>query len=132
MFWKKKSEKPEEGRKLFKVPEQSRGAFRVAPDPLEPITLKIAGVEAHVVDISSGGLSFKNANFKVDAPYDISFSLPHSSAVIKVKIKILRITDSQLCPAVFIDLPPELEDEIHRYVLNRQKEELKNRKNSYI
>lgn len=131
MFWKKKSDRPEEGKKLFKVPEQSRGAFRIAPDPAEPIILKLGGADVSVIDISSGGLSFKNTNFKIDTPYDISFSLPHSAITIKTKIKILRITDAQICPAIFIDLAPEFEDEIHHYVLHRQKEELKNRKNMY-
>ena len=129
MFWKKKSEEP---RKMFKVPEQSRGAFRIAPDPNEPIVLKVGGgTEVNVLDISSGGLSFKNVNFKVDTLYDANFSLPNGVAI-KTKIKILRITDNQVCPAVFIDLNPEWEDEIHRYVLIRQKEDLKNRKNQYL
>ena len=130
MFWKKKSEKPE-GNRLFKVPEQSRGAFRVAPDPAEPVILKLAGADIHILDISSGGLSFKNAHYKIDTPYDVTLILPNSPAPIKTKLKIIRVTEAQICPAVFIDLSPEHEDEIHHYVLLRQKEELKSRKNMY-
>lgn len=128
LFWKKKSDKP---KSLFKVPEQSRSAFRVSPDPEEPILLKINGANVSVIDISSGGVSFKNANYKLDTPYDVTFSLPHSPITINAKLKILRITDTQICPAVFIDLDPDCEEEIHHYVLYRQKEELKNKKNAY-
>jgi hypothetical protein len=131
LFWKKKSDKPE-GKSLFKVPEQSRGAFRVAPAAEEPVILKISGVAVPVIDISSGGVSFKNINFKVGVSYDITLLLPYSLAPITTKLKIIKITDDKTCPAVFLDLEPEFEDEIHHYVLLRQKEELKNKKNIYM
>lgn len=129
MFWKKKSE--EEPKKLFKAPEQSRGAFRISPDPEEPIAMKFNKVDVNVIDISSGGASFKNANFKENTLYDVVINLPHSAVTITAKMKILRIKEDQTCPAVFVDLAPEFEDEICQYVLLRQKEELKRRKNIY-
>ena len=91
MFWKKKSDKPD-GNKLFKVPDQSRGAFRVAPAPEDPIVMKMGGADVPVLDISSGGLSFKNVNYKVDTPYEVSFQIPHSNTIVKTKLKILRIS----------------------------------------
>lgn len=133
MFWKKKSKDEEEGKKsMFKVTDQSRGAFRISPSLEEPIIIDIAGEKVHVIDISSGGASFKNTKFKADTVYDGKFNLPNSSTFVQAKIKVLRITDAQICNSIFVGLPPELEDEIHHYVLARQKEELKSRKNSYI
>ena len=132
MFWKKKKKEEEEKKSMFKVPDQSRGAFRIAPNPEEPIVIDIIGEKVNVIDISSGGASFKNTKFKAETTYDGQFTLPNTGFVVKVKIKILRITDAQICHSIFVDLHPELEDEIHRYVLLRQKEELKTRKNSYI
>lgn len=132
MFWKKKNKDEEEKKSMFKVPDQSRGAFRIAPNPDEPIVIDINGEKVNVIDISSGGASFKNIKFKAEAIYDGKFTLPNTGVVVKTKIKVLRITDAQICHSIFVELTPELEDEIHHYVLLRQKEELKSRKNSYI
>lgn len=132
MFWKKKNKDEEEKKSMFKVPDQSRGAFRIAPNPDEPIVIDINGEKVNVIDISSGGASFKNTKFKAETIYDGKFTLPNTGVVVKTKIKVLRITDAQICHSIFVELTPELEDEIHHYVLLRQKEELKSRKNSYI
>ena len=132
MFWKKKNKDEEEKKSMFKVPDQSRGAFRIAPSPEEPIIIDIIGEKVNVIDISSGGASFKNTKFKAETIYEGKFTLPNTGVVVKTKIKVLRITDAQICHSIFVELTPELEDEIHHYVLLRQKEELKSRKNSYI
>ena len=61
MFWKKKKsneDENQEGGKLFKVPDSDqRSAFRVSPNPLDPIIVKIADKKIKVLEISSGGIS---------------------------------------------------------------------------
>ena len=72
MFWKKKN-KPE---KKFNVPEEARQAYRVVPDPENPILLNLEGISLEVVEISSGGLAFRNKGFQEGSSYKVDFILP--------------------------------------------------------
>ena len=82
MFWKKKN-KPE---KKIKAPEEARQAYRIAPDPENPLYLNLEGNSLEIVEISSGGLAFKNRDLKADSSYMIDFVLP-TGGIIKSKIK---------------------------------------------
>lgn len=132
MFWKKKTDnsKDEKG-KLFHVPkEDQRQAFRISPDPAEPVLVSIEGKTVKVLEISSGGISFRNSDFKPKAVYPVSFSLPITGGFIKTKLRILRVNREGICQCRFVGLDERAEDDIHRYVLARQKELLRNRKRS--
>ncbi len=120
MFWKKKN-KPE---KKIKAPEEARQAYRVTPDPENPLFLNLEGNALEIVEISSGGLAFKNQGLKTGSSYMIDFILPTGGGI-KTRIKILRIDEEDICRCNFIDLDVESEDSLHRYVLVRQKEDLR-------
>ena len=120
MFWKKKN-KPE---KQLKVPEEARQSYRIAPDPEDPLFLNLDGNLLEIVEISSGGLAFKNQGLKENSSYMIDFVLP-TGGIIKTRIKILRIDDEDVCRCNFLDLDVESEDALHRYVLVRQKDDLR-------
>lgn len=130
MFWKKKTDEDKEPKgKLFHLPkEDNRQAFRISPDPADPIVVSIAGTTVKVMEISSGGISFQNANFNAKAVYPITFTLPITGGFVKTKLRILRINREGVCQCRFIGLDDKAEDDIHRYVLFRQKEILRNRK----
>lgn len=132
MFWKKKKSDGEGTSKLFKAPQETRGAFRISPDPAEPVLVKMNGTTATVVDISSGGVSLKCKSLKIGSLYEGIVTLPRSTKTITLKLNVLRQDETQAYHCRFMDLTPEHEDEIHRYVFLRQKEELQNRKNKYI
>ena len=120
MFWKKKN-KPE---KKLKAPEEARQAYRIAPDPENPLFLNLEGNSLEIVEISSGGLAFKNQGLKADAAYTVDFVLP-TGGRIQTRIKILRIDEKDICRCNFIDLDVQSEDSLHRYVLVRQKDDLR-------
>lgn len=120
MFWKKKNKKEEK----LKAPEEARQAYRVAPDSENPLFLNLEGNSLEIVEISSGGLAFKNQGLKAGAAYMIDFVLPTGS-IIKTRIKILRIDEEDICRCNFINLDVESEDSLHRYVLVRQKDDLR-------
>lgn len=132
MFWKKKKNEDEDKPKLFKAPKETRGSFRISPDPAEPVVVKLDGITATVVDISSGGLSLKCRTLKIGGIYQGIVTLPRSTMEMNLKLNVLRMDEHQNFHCRFMDLTPDYEDEIHRYVLLRQKEELQSRKNKYI
>jgi hypothetical protein len=122
LFWKKKNKKEEK----LKAPEEARQAYRVAPDSENPLFLNLEGTALEIVEISSGGLAFKNQGLKAGSTYLVDFVLPTGGAI-KTKIKILRIDEEDICRCNFINLDIESEDTLHRYVLVRQKDDLRSK-----
>ena len=120
MFWKKKNKQE----KKLKPPEEARQAYRVTPDPEYPLLLNLGGDSLEILEISSGGLAFKNQELKAGSSHMIDFVLP-TGGHIKTKLKILRIDEESICRGNFIDLDSHSEDSIHRYVLVRQKDDLR-------
>ncbi|MEC7641765.1 MAG: PilZ domain-containing protein [Nitrospinota bacterium] len=142
MFWKKKKDskkqsKPlkdeEKKKKLFvKATDETRQAYRVSPLPSEPIRFEFDGKEITVVDISMGGVSFKNENFAKGTTQEVSFVLPGENVDISTKLAVVAILEAKnLCCCEFQDLNPDDEDAICDYVLDRQKEELKSKKHHH-
>ncbi|MCZ6542010.1 MAG: PilZ domain-containing protein [Nitrospinae bacterium] len=119
MFWKKKI-KPD---KKIKAPEEARQAYRVAPDPENPLFLNLAGQSLEILEISSGGLAFKNQGFKAKDTFKVDFILPTGRAI-NTRIKILRVDEEEICRCNFVNLDMKSEDVLHRYVLVRQKDDL--------
>ncbi len=124
MFWKKKAEE-EEGLKHIKVPPDSRQAYRITPSELDPIILYSGKDSYEVADISSGGLSLLSDKLKVEDEIDVIFSLPVSEDKIEVRLKVLRVGKKNIRHCQFLGLQQDMEDKIHKYVLERQKEELR-------
>ena len=120
MFWKKKSKDD----KKFRAPDEARQAYRITPDPENPIFLNIAGKSLEILEISSGGLAFKNQGFKAESSHRIDFVLPTGGAI-KTRIQVLRIDEEDICRCNFVNLDVESEDALHRYVLVRQKDDLR-------
>ena len=129
MFWKKKTDKSDKGKTLIKTSPEVRGAFRVEPLPHEPIEFEFSGKKVKALDISAGGISFKNDHFVEGKCEDISFVLPGDSAEINVALEIVRIIkEKDICCGQFRDLNTECDDLIGRYVLDRQKFDLQNKR----
>ncbi len=128
MFWKKSHNKSDTSKKLFESPEEIRGSFRVTPSSDEPVNLIMDNKSAAVLNISSGGLSCVNIDFKVGSLYSFYFFLPGITRKISGKLEIRQIVEGNRCRCRFHNLDPEFENHIHRYTLNRQKEELEESK----
>ncbi|GJL80102.1 MAG: hypothetical protein NPINA01_30910 [Nitrospinaceae bacterium] len=131
MFWKKSTDKDKGSSKLFKNPEEIRGSFRVHPSAEAPIEMILDNKPVSVLNISSGGLCCVNDGFEVGGIYLFHFILPGIDKKVTGKIEIREITEKNHCRCKFQNLLPEYQDLIHRYTLNRQKEDLeKNKKRS--
>ena len=92
MFWKKKNK--DEG-KLFKAPPADRGAFRVYPSKENPVTIKVGDANLIAIDISAGGISFDNSNFKNGATYPLEIILPEKETI-TVEATVHKIDDNRI------------------------------------
>ena len=126
MFWKKNKDKEKKG--MFKSPSEVRGSFRVYPSDEHPILLKVGDVKLKAVDISAGGISFDNKDFILGEKYPMEITLPKGKGSFKVATEILKIDDTNVCRCKILNLNPNQEDAIHSYILDRQKEEIAEKK----
>tara|TARA_B100001123_G_C15175029_1_gene972986 strand:- start:691 stop:1086 length:396 start_codon:yes stop_codon:yes gene_type:complete len=131
LFWKKKNKDKDEG-KLFKAPPADRGAFRVYPSKENPVKLKVGETDLTASDISAGGISFDNNNFKLGATYPMELNLPKGKGTFNLQTEVLKIDDQNVCRCKILGLSPEQEDVIHSYILDRQKEEIAEKKNKNL
>ncbi len=128
MFWKKKNTEDESQTKskLFKVPaSDQRQSFRVSPNPLEPIVVQIGDRKFKIIEISSGGISLKNDGLKPKTVDQAALQSPIIDLKTLVNLNILRDNHDGMCLCAFVNLDAKTEDDVHRYVLARQKEELR-------
>ena len=139
MFWKKKKTDPEmftletkNERKLFRVcPAEDKPimiAFALGPAEDKPTIHNLKEMRVRVIDISAGGLSFKNRGFREKESYPITFDLPGHATTISTALEIICISEEGICHSRFNRLEEETSDKIHEYVLERQKKILLLRK----
>ena len=123
MFWKKNKDKDKD-KKMFESPSEVRGSFRVYPSEENPILLKVGDAKLKAVDISAGGISFDNKDFKLGTTYPMQIALPKNKGTYKIETEILKIDEKNVCRCKIVGLNDEQEDAIHGYILARQKEEI--------
>ena len=95
LFWKKKNKDTEKG-KLFETPDADRGAFRVYPSKENPVILKVGDNKLTASDISAGGISFSNNNFKTGETYPLEITLPIIKETSQLETKLHKIDDNNL------------------------------------
>ena len=91
MFWKKNKDKDKE-KKMFESPSEVRGSFRVYPSEENPILLKVGDAKLKAVDISAGGISFDNKDFKLGTTYPMQIALPKNKGTYKIETEMFIIS----------------------------------------
>lgn len=98
-----------------------RAAFRVVPDPNDPVILQLDGALTRVLDISANGVSCIASHVKPNMRYAIKLDLPTEPGVIRTYGDVNLISDGDVVRCQFVGLKPEEQEMLHRYVLHRQK-----------
>ncbi len=122
MFWRKKKTELE----LLDDDDDHRDAFRIRPDSDRPILLKAAGNSCYLVNISGSGCCFRSNSFKPGAVAAGTLTIASEDIVFPVTIKVVT-KQRDLCRCVFTKITPNAQNLIHSYVLNVQKEHIRNR-----
>lgn len=118
MFWKKKR-----SNSIFLAHEKNekRSSFRYIPPGEAPLKAIVGKTEYHIINISASGLAFKKRNhLKEGSSHRIQIEIPGKAPVFDIAIKICFIDNEEICHCEFTDLKPEMADEIHQYVFERQ------------
>ncbi len=105
-------------------------AYRVVPDSDDPVILQIDGTLSRVLEISAQGVLLPVSDLKEGRRYPFSLDLPTSRQGVTGYMDVLpeRENDDVVC--LFADLAPEELDQIHRYVLMRQKQVIRKMRES--
>ena len=103
----------------------ARAAYRVVPDPDDPVILVIHGNLCRVMDISASGLSFAAGEIAPGRRYTFALDLPTAKTEIRGTLDILPKAEQGSLHCKFVDLTAEHIDQLHRYVLIRQKEAIR-------
>jgi hypothetical protein len=123
LFWKKTTDKNASSKKLFSTPDEVRSSFRVVPQLNAPLKATLNETPISIINISSGGFRFKKIDLKVEKFYLAEIIIPLENQKISALVELLDNTEENIYRCKFVDLPQDIEDLIHRYVMNRQKEE---------
>lgn len=125
MFWKKSNNIDDSSDKLFSMPKEGRGSFRVNPPLNAPLKAILNNKPISIINISSGGFQCKNNDLEVGRGYSIEIVLPPENTKISCSAEILENSDESNCRCRFLGLSLDFENQIHRYVLNLQKNKQK-------
>ena len=129
MFLRKKNSSP----LIEYIDEERRRSFRIEPSLKEPIDLYVANHKYRVKDIGAGGVAIyrrrKIREFETEGKYSFRMNLPIIRETISGIIRIVNISDKAY-HCEFFDLNEGLRERIHLFVLERQKEELREKKHS--
>ena len=110
---------------LESIGEEGRSFFRVEPSDKDPVDASVGQHRYPVIDISAEGMRIcRNIDRELEMEKEYPFNLPFPliNKVISGTIKVVDISHmSYQC--LFIDLSREETEEIHHFILERQKEE---------
>jgi hypothetical protein len=123
----KKVEKPDPELFVMKTNER-RNSYRVQPSNDEPIFFRLEDKPVPVKDISAAGLSFKNENCSIGELFTVNIDLPGLGPTVPATLQIVGIDQSNRCHCRFLSIDEAARERIHQYVLNRQKEQVRERR----
>ena len=127
MFWKRK--KSDEFIVELDEPSESaaerRESFRIGADPENPVIVTIGNLEYPVCNLSAGGLAIRARGLQAGKKYSIRLQLPDGSPVILTEIGVVNVTPQKLCRCKFLRLSLVSQDTLHRYILGREKEQIR-------
>ncbi len=125
------SGKKNSGPLIEDINEERRRSFRIEPSLKEPIDLSIASNTYRVKDIGAGGIAIyrrsKVRELETEGKYLFKMNLPIINEIISGIIRIVHISD-KVYHCEFSDIDEELREKIHFFVLERQKEQLREKK----
>ncbi|MFH1058021.1 MAG: PilZ domain-containing protein [Pseudomonadota bacterium] len=124
MFWRKKKSSPTDDPFRLEFDESPRYYFRVRPSPLRPVHMQIAGRRHEVYDISAGGLAIWAPELKEGQKISGLLHLPEGDRPLPLIMMVRNIGAEGLVGGQFAKIRDSDREQIHYYVLKRQKEEI--------
>ena len=120
----KKAEEPDPELFVLKTNER-RTSYRVQPSKDEPILFRLEDKAVEVKDIGAAGLSFKNENYSKGELFTVNIYLPGLGPTVPTTLQLIGIDKFNRCHCKFLRIDEAARERIHKYVLNRQKEQVR-------
>jgi len=108
-----------------------RAAYRVVPNPDDPVILQIDGKLCRVLEISATGFACPDGDIKAGRRYEFKLDLPTSLGQIAGYVDVLPERDDGILHCLFVQPAVDELDRLHHYVLVRQKEALRGLKSNF-
>ncbi len=117
--------------------ESRREAYRyIRKDGATLYEMNFLNKLVEVIDISAGGLSFRNMGFKKNDTDRVLIYLKgfhyrigdRKANSMKVIIKIVHIDSQNFCHAIFQDLTTDQSDILHQYIFEKQKQDIRRKR----
>ncbi len=109
--------------------ENKRETFRYNPTPHDTLTIDFMGKSMDLIDISAGGVSFKDQGFAKGERDKITLDLRdpdlRMGQILSIAIRILDIDARSICHCIFETPSEEQTEAVHRFLLVKQKKEIK-------
>ena len=103
----------------------SRAAYRVVPDPDDPVILLLDGDLCRVMDISASGFACLSDDIAPGRRYTFQIDLPLPGPEIRGMVDVLPTSADGNLHCRFLDLGAAQVDQLHHYVLVRQKDAIR-------
>jgi len=114
---------------LIHKTENKREAFRYHPVPSNNLTVNFLGKELPLIDISAGGVSFRNHGFIKGNRDLITLVLQDSDLkpnhLLSIAIRIIHIDAENICHCLFENPLDDQKEAIHHFLLVKQKKDLR-------
>jgi len=107
-----------------------RPAYRVVPDRDDPVIFQVDGQLTRVFEISAHCVHAPVSEIKAGRRYPFSLDLPSSRIGITGYVDVLPELDNGDLVCLFVDLSADELDQIHRFVLLRQKQVIRQMRES--
>ena len=116
---------------VLSIDEERRAYFRVEPSPEKPVYLSIGPDRYQVKNIGAGGVAIfrrgEDKELELAKEYPFEMPLHLVDEVVSGVVRIIDISD-RAYHCTFIGLTKEEMEKVHLFVLERQKEELKEKR----
>ena len=125
MFWKKKKPVTDT---IVPDSDDQRESYRYEFEEGQGFEMIFQGKTVTVLNISAGGLAFKNSGFKQFDTDFVKFTLdiPNftGNTDFYAGLRILNISENDICHCIFEQCSLDQHELIHKYVLEMQKNDL--------
>ena len=104
---------------------QNTEAYRVVPDPDDPVIFQIQDRLAKVLDISASSVTTVAGELAPGQRFRFVLDLPTSPKPIEGLMETSLRTENGKISCKFLELTPDQIDQIHHYALQRQKQAIR-------
>lgn len=128
MFWKRKKHRSDDDQVIHPSADQ-RKAYRYELENAGGINMDLYGTTVRLINLSAEGAAFPNTSYKIGDTAQAGLLLTKPwmryTTLVKVTIEVVEVDEENVCHCLFKNCSDENREAIHKYILERQKADLR-------